>query len=63
MNRSHPYPSFTSYDGTKEWWSSRRLHRLDGPAIERPDGNHEYWINGKQLTEEEFKLYQFVNKL
>jgi hypothetical protein len=25
------------------------LHREDGPAIERPDGTKEYWINGNKI--------------
>ena len=34
-------------DGTKEWFYRRRLHRLDGPARERPDGTKEWYMNGK----------------
>jgi hypothetical protein len=41
----------------------RTLHREDGPAITRPDGKHnEYWINGKQISYEEFLAIQKVNK-
>jgi hypothetical protein len=29
-------------------------HRTDGPAIEKPNGTVEYWINGKELTKAEF---------
>ena len=31
-----------------------QLHRLDGPAIERANGNKAWYINGKELTEREF---------
>jgi hypothetical protein len=31
------------------------LHRLDGPAVEYSDGDLEWWVNGKNLTEGEFK--------
>ena len=30
-----------------------KLHREDGPAIEYDDGDKEWWLNGKQVTEEE----------
>jgi len=37
-----------SPDGTKEWWFNGKLHRSDGPAIERADGTKEWWLNGVQ---------------
>lgn len=37
------YPS-----GTKIWYKERKIHRLDGPAIETPDGEKEWWKEGKQ---------------
>ena len=40
----------TDPDGTKYWFQNDRLHRTDGPAIEKPDGTKDYWINGKQLS-------------
>jgi len=33
-------------DGTKEFWSSKGLHRKDGPAVERSDGTKEFWVDG-----------------
>ena len=35
-------------NGHKEWYLNNRLHRLDGPAVERPDGSKEWWINDKR---------------
>ena len=35
------------YDGTKEWYLNDKLHREDGPAIERANGDKEWWLNGK----------------
>jgi hypothetical protein len=32
-------------------------HSLKGPAVAKSDGTLEWWIEGKQLTEEEFKKY------
>jgi hypothetical protein len=33
------------------------IHCLNGPAIEMSDGTKEWWIDGKQYTEEEFNRY------
>lgn len=37
--------------GGLEWWNHGLLHRLDGPAIEREDGNKEWFVNGLQHRE------------
>lgn len=34
------------------------LHREDGPAIEKTDGTKEWWVDGRNLTEEAFKLWR-----
>ena len=39
-------------DGTKEWYLNGKLHREDGPAIERPDGDKEWWLNHKLHRED-----------
>lgn len=56
-------PSVTYPDGYKAWHKNGLIHRTDGPAIEHPHGIPQYWINNEHLTEEEFMLYKFVNKL
>ena len=38
-------------------YNDKGQHRLDGPAVQWPDGSKEWWVNGKQMTEEEFKDY------
>lgn len=35
-------------DGTRGWYQNDKLHRLDGPAIERINGDHEWWQNGRR---------------
>lgn len=35
-----------SKNGIKYWYQNRKLHRIDGPAIEYPDGTKEWYING-----------------
>ena len=37
----------TLSDGTKYWSLNGKLHREDGPAVERSDGSKEWWLNGK----------------
>jgi hypothetical protein len=36
-------------EGNKFYFSNRKLHREDGPAIVFPDGKQEYWINGEKI--------------
>lgn len=37
---------------------SNRLHRDDGPAVERPSGNNSWYVRDRRVTEEEFIVYQ-----
>jgi hypothetical protein len=37
----------TSIDDTKSWYLNGRLHRTDGPAIERADGDKIWYLNGQ----------------
>lgn len=38
------------------YYEMNEKHRLNGPAVESIDGE-EFWINGQQISEEQFKLY------
>lgn len=49
-------PSIIDYTGTL-WFSKNKFHRLDGPAIERPDGGVEYYINGVFYNKSQWKKY------
>ena len=40
--------------GTTSWYHNNKLHNETGPAIVYADGSKEWYINGKQLTEQEF---------
>ena len=40
-------------DGDRAWYNQGQLHRTDGPARILEDGQVEYWINGKQVSEYE----------
>lgn len=48
-------------DYFEKWYLNGRLHRLDGPAVTYSNGNKEYYIDDKKLTEKEF-LAATLNK-
>ena len=41
-------------DGDKHWCLNGKLHREDGPAIERADGSKSWYLNDEELSEAEF---------
>ena len=44
--------------GYKSWHVNGKLHREDDPAVEYANGTKQWYINDKELTEEEFKNRQ-----
>jgi len=53
-------PAIEYADGTKMWSRYGLLHRDDGPAIVHSGDKKAWWLNGKQYTQEEFRLLQFT---
>lgn len=49
-------------DGRREWYLDGKLHREDGPAYEAINGIG-WFLNGKELTEEEFKQWTVKKEL
>ena len=48
------------YDnGTRSWWLNGKRHRIDGPAIEYASGKKQWFLDGKEVTEEEFFIQTF----
>jgi len=43
------------FDDRKEWHYKDKLHREDGPAVEYASGSKQWWLNGKQVKEENVK--------
>ena len=37
-------------DGTRMWYHHDKLHRADGPAVEYPSGDLEWYLNGMEYT-------------
>ena len=56
-------------NGTKEWISKGKLHRLDGHALELDNGEKYWFIDDKEYTKEEHFQYvaehypEFIKKL
>ena len=48
-------PAIELWTGTKEWFNHGVRHREDGPAIIWSSGLVEWWIDGRLLTENQFK--------
>lgn len=58
-------PAWIAADGTKLWYKHNKRHRLDGPAVEYPSGEKEWWINANLIgrsfdgfTQEDFEKYK-----
>ena len=43
------------YDnGDKHWYLNGKLHREDGPAVERADDSKSWYLNDEELSEAKF---------
>ena len=42
----------------QQWHNYIILHNFEGPATEKYDGTYEWWISGKQYTEQQFNSYK-----
>ena len=47
-------------DGDKEWYLNGKYHREDGPAIEWANGTKVWYLNDKELTEDQFLDWKFI---
>ena len=54
-------PAIEWDDGDKEWYQHGMLHRDDGPAMVWASGDVAYYIRDKLVTEEEYRLWQFIH--
>jgi len=44
-----------SPDGTIRYIKDNKLHNTEGPALIHPNGKEEYYINGFQLSKDNYK--------
>jgi hypothetical protein len=47
-------PAMIHADGTKQWFINNKQHRLSGPAFEWANGKNGFYLDDKQMSEEEF---------
>lgn len=47
-------PAIKFFSGN-EWYLNGNLHREDGPAVEWCDGYKEWWLNGHELSEKQYR--------
>ena len=40
------------YNDRTKWYQDGKLHREDGPAVERANGDKEWYLNGKRHRED-----------
>jgi len=56
--KHNPYaPAYIDLAGYKVYYIEGKIHRLDGPAVMWANGEEEYWINGEELSKEEFEKH------
>ena len=51
-HRDGDKPAEIREDGTLAWYKNHLLHRVTSPAVITPNNEHEYWINGVNVTKE-----------
>lgn len=56
---SETRPAIIWSDGTGEWFSKGKRHRIGGPAVDHPENNSEnnlnqYWIQGRQYNKKQY---------
>lgn len=61
-SRANNKPSLISFDPTDYtyWCLNAKRHRTDGPAVERHNGEKEFWIHDEFLTPKKFWNHPLV---
>lgn len=58
LHRDGDKPAVINIKGYRDWYQNGKLHRLDGPAMESPNGEGWWFYLGRQVhvkTQEEFE--------
>lgn len=63
LHRENDLPAIEWHNGCKVWYWEGQKHRENGPAMTDKEGFKQWWIYGKKVTEEEFKLFSEKKKL
>ena len=51
-HRDDDKPAYIGPEGRLDWCQNYQRHRICGPAVIRPNGIHEWWVNNKNITQE-----------
>jgi len=62
-HRTDGGPAIECKDNYKAWYQYGKLDRTDGPAIENADGSKEWFIGGKEYTQDEFDKITKISSL
>lgn len=54
-HRGGDEPAYLAADGYKEWWHYGMPHRTQGPAVVFPSGETRYWLDGSEMTKDQWK--------
>jgi hypothetical protein len=54
------YTHIVRLNGYEYWYKADNLHRTDGPAVRFGAGTEYYFLDGKELSAEEFQLIIFA---
>lgn len=54
-------PAIIYDDGMKVWVRMGDWHREDGPAVERPNGDNDWWLEGYKVSWDDETGWEFVS--
>jgi hypothetical protein len=57
-HREGDLPAMDMENGDKAWYREGQKHRETGPAVIYGDGRQEWWLKGRQVSEDEFKAQE-----
>ena len=55
-------PAVIRDNGTKKWCVNGKYHRLDGPAVMLFQGETQFWIDGRNFSQENYWKHPMVIK-
>ncbi len=61
IHKDGDLPAIEWLNSGKQWWKNGKRHRETGPAVIW-DGQETYWLDGKQLTKEEWEVERKIVK-
>lgn len=56
VHRDNDLPAKEWYYGLQYWYRHGYIHRIDGPACSDNGDNDQYWLYGKQMSQEQWEM-------